>query len=500
MSAWTSPRVPSPRRPASVTPAPNRRDQLVGPVERIDRGQVFQGVHPQGQRQRQFHAADCPRRDQQLEQRPLRLPHCFRPTAPGLTATFTFTAGTSYAVNMTFVHSTGPWGLQLHWLSAGPQPFAEEAIEPATPVGVNVERRFRTFANAAVFDGDKLRRGQCDCRRQLPRRRLLFYATARRAAAVTNGYYLVTFTGEAALSGWTTRSSIRQRTRLRQRRCAPSTADATALGEQCRCGHVQCGHQHHHDRRAVPAGRRHVPQLRPRPADRNRPDRHRFTNLQVMEPTSPGATTYFPLGTEFTPAALSLASNFTVFRFEDFTGYEARTSTGRRPRSPDGPHKYAKPIPARTAGRPGSTPSILQRHGKDMYVNLPVAASDAYVTSLAEAIKYGSNADGTPYTGPTANPVCPPLNPNLNVYIELADEIWNSAPPWNEGLSGPAGHSPRTQSTTTRTRRTTIPSIPTTASTTSRPWASFSWTRASTSRQISAGTDNVSRSTAPITW
>ena len=55
-------------------------------------------------------------------------------------ANMTMVAGQTYYVTVAFATNTAgePWQLQIHWLSTGSQPFAEEAIEPATPVGVNV--------------------------------------------------------------------------------------------------------------------------------------------------------------------------------------------------------------------------------------------------------------------------------------------------------------------------------------------------------------------------
>jgi len=62
----------------------------------------------------------------------------------------------------------------------------------------------------------------------------------------------------------------------------------------------------------------------------------------------------------------------------------------------------------------------------DCYFNIPVVASDDFVTKMAETIAFGS--DGTnPYTSTQANPVYPPLNPQLRVYLEYANEVWNSS-------------------------------------------------------------------------
>ena len=61
----------------------------------------------------------------------------------------------------------------------------------------------------------------------------------------------------------------------------------------------------------------------------------------------------------------------------------------------------------------------------NLWWNIPIDATDDFVTKVAEIIKYGSDANGNPYTSTQTNPVNPPLNSNLKVHIELANEIWN---------------------------------------------------------------------------
>jgi len=62
----------------------------------------------------------------------------------------------------------------------------------------------------------------------------------------------------------------------------------------------------------------------------------------------------------------------------------------------------------------------------DVWLNVPCMASDDYITNLANLVRYGS--DGVhPYTSVTANPVYPPLNSNLRVYLEYGNEVWNFA-------------------------------------------------------------------------
>lgn len=69
--------------------------------------------------------------------------------------------------------------------------------------------------------------------------------------------------------------------------------------------------------------------------------------------------------------------------------------------------------------------------GNDLWINVPTRADDAYLTRLAQLLRYGS--DGVnPYTSARANPVWPPLRTGLKVYVELGNELWN----WSPGFFG----------------------------------------------------------------
>jgi hypothetical protein len=82
---------------------------------------------------------------------------------------------------------------------------------------------------------------------------------------------------------------------------------------------------------------------------------------------------------------------------------------------------------------------IANAAGVDLWINIPCRASDDYITKLAQLFRYGS--DGVnPYTSVQANPVYPPLNANLKLYVEYGNEIWNTAGgfmnrEWVTGLS-----------------------------------------------------------------
>lgn len=89
----------------------------------------------------------------------------------------------------------------------------------------------------------------------------------------------------------------------------------------------------------------------------------------------------------------------------------------------------------------------------DCWINIPVVADDDYVRNMALALRYGT--DGTrPYGSEQAHPVFAPLAPDLRLYVEYANEIWNSAGGFNcfqviQDIAGslPEGHALQTPAT-----------------------------------------------------
>lgn len=64
--------------------------------------------------------------------------------------------------------------------------------------------------------------------------------------------------------------------------------------------------------------------------------------------------------------------------------------------------------------------------GADLWLNIPALADDEYVVKLSKLIRFGS--DGTePYTSPQSAARYPPLRSGLKLYVEYANEVWNSA-------------------------------------------------------------------------
>jgi hypothetical protein len=69
---------------------------------------------------------------------------------------------------------------------------------------------------------------------------------------------------------------------------------------------------------------------------------------------------------------------------------------------------------------------------KDLWICVPHLATDDFVTKLAQLIAFGS--DGTnPYTTAQADPVFPPLNAHLKVYLEYSNEIWSNGNSFPQG-------------------------------------------------------------------
>ncbi|NBB80053.1 MAG: hypothetical protein GVY36_11525, partial [Verrucomicrobia bacterium] len=76
--------------------------------------------------------------------------------------------------------------------------------------------------------------------------------------------------------------------------------------------------------------------------------------------------------------------------------------------------------------------ALANQTGLDPWICVPHLATDTYVRKLANLFRYGS--DGTePYTSPQANPVYPPLDPGLQVWVEYSNEIWSNGNSFPQG-------------------------------------------------------------------
>ncbi len=76
--------------------------------------------------------------------------------------------------------------------------------------------------------------------------------------------------------------------------------------------------------------------------------------------------------------------------------------------------------------------SLSNTTNKDLWICVPHLATNDYIDKLARLIRYGS--DGVnPYTSTQSNPVYPPLNSNLKVWVEYSNEIWSNGNSFPQG-------------------------------------------------------------------
>jgi hypothetical protein len=142
-----------------------------------------------------------------------------------------------------------------------------------------------------------------------------------------------------------------------------------------------------------------------------------ITNVHFYRPISEGSSTSYGAGTLFTNQTVAMSAKFSVTRFMDLVGANNSTEANWSDR----------PLPGSWNQNPIAYEYVVaygNATNADIYINVPVLATTDYFTKLAQLIKYGS--DGVnPYTSVQANPIYPPLNANLHVYLEFSNEVWN---------------------------------------------------------------------------
>jgi hypothetical protein len=155
-----------------------------------------------------------------------------------------------------------------------------------------------------------------------------------------------------------------------------------------------------------------------------------ITNLQILRPVAPGATTSHGAGELFSAQYKSFLSYFSGIRFMDYLAINGNKQLHWADRTtPNLATQYQAVSGYGWQGKGGSLEylvALANETGKDIWINIPVGVDDDYVTKLAQLLEFGS--DGTnPYASAQAHPVYPPLNTNLKVYVEYGNELWNGA-------------------------------------------------------------------------
>lgn len=154
-----------------------------------------------------------------------------------------------------------------------------------------------------------------------------------------------------------------------------------------------------------------------------------ITNVRIIRPQfAPNGTKWWDSPTqEFTNPFLAALAPFSTLRFMDWTAtngsqvadwsqatpanwptavHMIQTDGAWQWNSTDGKMEPANGVWTDTAQSWQSVIDLANATGKDIWINIPVRATDDYVTSLATLLKSG-------------------LNPGIHVYVEYSNEVWN---------------------------------------------------------------------------
>jgi hypothetical protein len=169
------------------------------------------------------------------------------------------------------------------------------------------------------------------------------------------------------------------------------------------------------------------------------PQQDGITNLYVMQPTTLGGNVDPAPGTLFTQSALTQLSQYSTLRVMGLTDTNDSIVSDWADRTIPSDEVWtgweldggANAVSTGVSGTYGTgipwevIVALANETGKDIYIDVPSNASQAYINDLADLFAYGSNGV-LPYTSPQANPVWAPLNSNLKIYIEFSNELFNA--------------------------------------------------------------------------
>jgi hypothetical protein len=152
------------------------------------------------------------------------------------------------------------------------------------------------------------------------------------------------------------------------------------------------------------------------------------TNLHVMRPIAPGSGSNYTAGELFNSHYKALLSYFNGIRFMDYLAMTGNKLQAWSERAKPGDATQDQIVSGwGWEGRGGALEymvALANETGKDVWLNVPVYATDDYVLKLAQLLDYGSDGNN-PYISRQTNPVYPPLNANLKIYVEYSNELWN---------------------------------------------------------------------------
>jgi hypothetical protein len=323
-------------------------------------------------------------------------------------------AGKPYALVMEFEDMASPAVASLAWSGAG---RTQAIIEPATPLGVNLTSNADWDGDRIFADAMKQSRGWCtpgSCASLIPTDeagwpKQDFTIIPVAGPTELNGTYLMRFRGLAQVSinfgygsfsvGGTNYGATLPSGTGYDAATNTTTATLSITPSQSINVYLNYTNTQRNAASAVNTG---------------------LTDIKMMRPKSPGAATPYGPGTLFTGGLESALAPFTAIRGMTYLNTNGSTIASWSDRVPP-----SAPIQAQfNGGALEYLVMLANETGKDLWVNVPVSASADYVTKLAQLLRFGS--DGVlPYVSPQAHPKYPPVQPNLNIYVEYSNEVWN---------------------------------------------------------------------------
>ena len=348
-------------------------------------------------------------------------------------ASYALVAGKSYDVELHYWQHGRTGALQLGW-SSPTIPF--QVIEPATPIGIN---------SSAVLPGEPGNIFADVVKQSKP-----FSAYANTGAAVAvdaggwpltdasmvlwtsgremNGTYQLSFNGQAKLVDWTGLGSFKVGS-VSYGATLPLGTGYNAVTNTTTAQWIVTN--------AAPAAATIGFAQTKRTA--TSATGTGITNLHIMRPLAPGSATPHGAGELFSAQYKSFLSYFTGIRFMDYLATNGNRQTNWTDRvKPADATQYQPTSGYGWQGKGGSLEylvALANETGKDVWINIPLYASDDFVTKLAQLLAYGSDG-ANPYTSPQPAPIYAPLNANLKVYVEYSNETWNTAfPQYNSNVA-----------------------------------------------------------------
>jgi hypothetical protein len=327
------------------------------------------------------------------------------------TRRYAMNAGQTYDLKMEYYEGTGDASARLTWASPS---TPEEVIDPVVNLGVNaVTYDFNQYADATKMGraewGDPVdyfgRPNVGTDGNGWPTSDAGHVFWEGQDPAKTNGVYELRFHGTADVTSWFGKGMFR----VNGRDYGPTLPAGAGYDPGTNTTVAQV---------VVNAADLFGMTFKNTRRDGGSPNNSGITDVKLMRPVEPGSGVSYNPDEVFDAHTKEAYAKFTTLRFLTANFNAERDWTDRK--RPDGP----KAAWGDRAGVWEYEVMLANETGKDLYITIPVNASPDYVSKLVKLLKYGSDGSN-PYDGPVSNPKYPGLNPNLRLYVEWGNEVWN---------------------------------------------------------------------------